>query len=126
MHLALNIVPRFRAVASWNRIKGIGVPKWTAIEIILIWMLSIILAVPEAIAFDMITMDYKGELLRICLLHPMQKNNFMQVSLHMYFKEAPCCCVCACHAIVGSMVHNNWTNLNTDNNYLSMVIWYLC
>ncbi|XP_048035569.1 endothelin receptor Ba [Megalobrama amblycephala] len=71
-------IDRFRAVASWNRIKGIGVPKWTAIEIILIWMLSIILAVPEAIAFDMITMDYKGELLRICLLHPMQKNKFMQ------------------------------------------------
>ncbi|KAG1956936.1 endothelin receptor type B [Pimephales promelas] len=71
-------IDRFRAVASWNRIKGIGIPKWTAIEIILIWMLSIILAVPEAIAFDMITMDYKGELLRICLLHPMQKNKFMQ------------------------------------------------
>ncbi|XP_042612134.1 endothelin receptor Ba isoform X1 [Cyprinus carpio] len=71
-------IDRFRAVASWNRIKGIGVPKWTAIEIILIWVLSIILAVPEAIAFDMITMDYKGEQLRICLLHPMQKNKFMQ------------------------------------------------
>ncbi|XP_058631435.1 endothelin receptor Ba isoform X4 [Onychostoma macrolepis] len=71
-------IDRFRAVASWNRIKGIGIPKWTAIEIILIWVLSIILAVPEAIAFDMITMDYKGEQLRICLLHPMQKNKFMQ------------------------------------------------
>ncbi|XP_026117972.1 endothelin receptor type B-like isoform X2 [Carassius auratus] len=71
-------IDRFRAVASWNRIKGIGVPKWTAIEIIMIWVLSIILAVPEAIAFDMITMDYKGEQLRICLLHPMQKNKFMQ------------------------------------------------
>lgn len=71
---------RYRAVASWSRIKGIGVPKWMAIEIALIWILSIILAVPEAIAFDMITMDYKGEYLRICLLHPMQKNGFMIVS----------------------------------------------
>lgn len=53
---------------------------WVAIEIALIWMLSIILAVPEAIAFDMITMDYKGEHLRICLLHPMQKSDFMMVS----------------------------------------------
>lgn len=70
---------RYRAVASWSRIKGIGVPKWTAIEIILIWVLSIILAIPEAVAFDMITMDYKGEVLRICLLHPMQKTKFMQV-----------------------------------------------
>lgn len=51
-----------------------------AIEIALIWILSIILAVPEAIAFDMIAMDYKGENLRICLLHPMQKTAFMRVS----------------------------------------------
>ncbi|XP_007254865.3 endothelin receptor Ba [Astyanax mexicanus] len=71
-------IDRYRAVASWNRIKGIGVPKWTAIEITLIWLLSIVLAVPEAIAFDMITMDYKGEHLRICLLHPMQKSQFMK------------------------------------------------
>ncbi|XP_006639127.1 endothelin receptor type B-like [Lepisosteus oculatus] len=71
-------IDRYRAVASWNRIKGIGVPKWTAIEITLIWVLSVILAVPEAIAFDMITMDYKGEHLRICLLHPMQTSQFMK------------------------------------------------
>ncbi|PWA17484.1 hypothetical protein CCH79_00011363 [Gambusia affinis] len=68
----------YRAVVSWSRIKGIGVPKWMAIEIALIWILSVILAVPEAIAFDMITMDYKGEQLRICLLHPMQKTDFMR------------------------------------------------
>ncbi|KAG7315768.1 hypothetical protein KOW79_020634 [Hemibagrus wyckioides] len=71
-------IDRYRAVASWSRIKGIGVPKCTTIEIILIWLLSIILAVPEIIAFDMITMDYKGDHLRICLLHPMQKNPFMK------------------------------------------------
>ncbi|KAG5833483.1 hypothetical protein ANANG_G00276410 [Anguilla anguilla] len=76
-------IDRYRAVASWNRIKGIGVPKWTAIEITLIWVLSIILAVPEAIAFDMIAMDYKGEHLRICLLHPMQTTQFMQ-----FYKKA--------------------------------------
>lgn len=52
---------------------------WTAIEITLIWLLSIVLAVPEAIGFDMIAMDYKGEHLRICLLHPMQKSQFMKV-----------------------------------------------
>lgn len=58
-----------------------------AIEIALIWILSIILAVPEAIAFDMITMYYKGEHLRICLLHPMQKTDFMKVSTnkHLFF-----------------------------------------
>ncbi|KAM9455165.1 endothelin receptor Ba [Clarias gariepinus] len=72
-------IDRYRAVASWSRIKGIGVPKCTTIEIVLIWLLSVILAVPELIAFDMITMDYKGEHLRICLLHPMQKSQFMNV-----------------------------------------------
>ncbi|XP_066516370.1 endothelin receptor type B-like [Hoplias malabaricus] len=76
-------IDRYRAVASWSRIKGIGVPKWTAIEITLIWLLSIVLAVPEVIAFEMITMDYKGEHLRVCLLHPMQKSQFMQ-----YYKLA--------------------------------------
>ncbi|XP_077471012.1 endothelin receptor Ba isoform X3 [Stigmatopora argus] len=71
-------IDRYRAVTSWSRIKGIGVPKWMAIEIALIWILSIMLAVPEAIAFDMITMEYKGERLWICLLHPMQKTDFMR------------------------------------------------
>lgn len=71
---------RYRAVASWSRIKGIGVPKWTAVEIVLIWVVSVVLAVPEAVGFDMITTDYKGSYLRICLLHPTQKTAFMQVN----------------------------------------------
>ncbi|NWZ06477.1 EDNRB protein, partial [Agelaius phoeniceus] len=76
-------IDRYRAVASWSRIKGIGVPKWTAVEIVLIWVISVILAVPEAIAFDMITMEYRGRYLRICLLHPTQKTSFM-----MFYKQA--------------------------------------
>ncbi|NXD36167.1 EDNRB protein, partial [Copsychus sechellarum] len=76
-------IDRYRAVASWSRIKGIGVPKWTAVEIVLIWVISVILAVPEAIAFDMITMEYRGRYLRICLLHPTQKTPFM-----MFYKQA--------------------------------------
>ncbi|XP_059199217.1 endothelin receptor type B-like [Centropristis striata] len=71
-------VDRYRAVVSWNRIKGIGVPVWTAIEITLIWVISILLAVPEVVGFDMITMDFKDKHLRICLLHPMQNTPFMQ------------------------------------------------
>ncbi|XP_074155417.1 endothelin receptor type B isoform X1 [Sminthopsis crassicaudata] len=71
-------IDRYRAVASWSRIKGIGVPKWTAVEIVLIWVVSVVLAVPEAIAFDMITMEYKGKYLRICLLLPHQKTSFTQ------------------------------------------------
>eukprot|EP00069_Balaena_mysticetus_P016205 bmy_10475T0 len=78
-------IDRYRAVASWSRIKGIGVPKWTAVEIVLIWVVSVVLAVPEAVGFDMITTDYKGSYLRICLLHPTQKTAFMQSCL---------CCWC--------------------------------
>ncbi|KAM8854902.1 endothelin receptor type B isoform 2-T2 [Spinachia spinachia] len=71
-------VDRYRAVVFWNRIKGIGVPVWTAIEISLIWVISILLAAPEVVGFDMITMSYKDKRLRICLLHPMQTTPFMQ------------------------------------------------
>ncbi|XP_041857890.1 endothelin receptor type B [Melanotaenia boesemani] len=71
-------VDRYRAVVSWNQIKGIWVSLWTASEITLIWIISILLAVPEVVGFDMITMDYKEKHLRICLLHPMQTTQFMQ------------------------------------------------
>ncbi|XP_076026154.1 endothelin receptor type B [Genypterus blacodes] len=71
-------VDRYRAVVTWNQIKGFGVSMWTAIEITLIWALSVVLAVPEVVGFDMITMDYKEKHLRICLLHPMQTTPFMK------------------------------------------------
>ncbi|CAG05905.1 unnamed protein product, partial [Tetraodon nigroviridis] len=71
-------VDRYRAVVSRNQIKGAGVSAWTASEIILIWIISILLAVPEVVGFDMITMEYKDKHLRICLLHPMQTSLFMQ------------------------------------------------
>ncbi|XP_015241913.1 PREDICTED: endothelin B receptor-like [Cyprinodon variegatus] len=71
-------VDRYRAVVSWNQIKGIWVSVRTAIEITLIWVFSILLAVPEIVGFDMITMDYKEKHLRICLLHPIQTTQFMQ------------------------------------------------
>ncbi len=67
-------------MASRSRIKGLGFPKWTAIKLCLIWTISTLLAVPEAVAFDLITMDYRGEHLRICLLHPVQSTAFMQVN----------------------------------------------
>lgn len=81
---------RYRAVASWSRIKGIGVPKWTAVEIVLIWVVSVVLAVPEAVGFDMITIDYKGRYLRICLLHPTQKTAFMQVNFTIFIPFCSC------------------------------------
>nr|XP_019598139.1 PREDICTED: endothelin B receptor isoform X1 [Rhinolophus sinicus]XP_019598140.1 PREDICTED: endothelin B receptor isoform X1 [Rhinolophus sinicus] len=71
-------IDRYRAVASWSRIKGIGVPKCTAVEIVLIWVVSVVLAVPEAIGYEMISIEYKGNYLPICLLHPVQKTAFME------------------------------------------------
>uniref|UniRef100_A0A8C5I9B1 Endothelin receptor type B n=1 Tax=Gouania willdenowi TaxID=441366 RepID=A0A8C5I9B1_GOUWI len=71
-------VDRYRAVVSWNQIKGIWVSVWTAMKITLIWVISILLAVPEAVGFDMITMNYKEKHLRICLLHPVQTTQYMQ------------------------------------------------
>ncbi|RXN05322.1 endothelin B receptor-like protein [Labeo rohita] len=79
-------IDRYRVVASRSRIKGLGFPKWTAIKLSLIWTISTLLAVPEAVAFDLITMDYRGEHLRICLLHPVQSTPFMKATL-----AAGCC-----------------------------------
>uniref|UniRef100_A0A674MNM8 Endothelin receptor type B n=1 Tax=Takifugu rubripes TaxID=31033 RepID=A0A674MNM8_TAKRU len=73
-------VDRYRAVVSRNQIKGAGVSAWTATEIILIWIISILLAVPEVVGFDMITMEYKDKHLRICLLHPMQTSLFIRLA----------------------------------------------
>uniref|UniRef100_A0A3Q3JKN4 Endothelin receptor type B n=1 Tax=Monopterus albus TaxID=43700 RepID=A0A3Q3JKN4_MONAL len=52
---------RYRAVVSWNQLRNIRVTVWTEIHITLIWVISVLLAVPEIVGFDMITMDYKDK-----------------------------------------------------------------
>lgn len=69
--------PRYRAVASWSRVQGIGIPLVTAIEIVSIWILSFILAIPEAIGFVMVPFEYKGAQHRTCMLNATSK--FMEV-----------------------------------------------
>lgn len=59
--------------------KGMGIPLWKAVEVTLIWLIAVVLAVPEALAFDMLEMPYRGAKLRVCLLHPEQTTNFMKV-----------------------------------------------
>ncbi len=95
-HNISNWFCRYRAVASWNQIKGIGVSVWTAIEITLIWVISILLAVPEVVGFDMITMDYKDKHLRICLLRPMQTTQFMQVLQQDKTNRSTCALISFC------------------------------
>lgn len=56
-----------------------GIPLWKAVEVTLIWLVAVVLAVPEALAFDMMEMSYRGNKLRVCLLHPEQATSFMKV-----------------------------------------------
>lgn len=70
LNLCALSVDRYRAVASWSRVQGTGVPTVTAVEIVVIWLLSIVLAVPEAIGFNMVTFDYKNVSITTCMLQP--------------------------------------------------------
>lgn len=73
----------YHAVTSWSRVKGMGIPLWKAVEVTLIWLLAVVLAVPEALAFDMMEIPYRGTKLRVCLLHPEQTTNFMKVTTRL-------------------------------------------
>uniref|UniRef100_A0A8C6XQB8 G-protein coupled receptors family 1 profile domain-containing protein n=1 Tax=Naja naja TaxID=35670 RepID=A0A8C6XQB8_NAJNA len=75
-------IDRYRAVASWSRIQGIGIPLWKAVEVTFIWAVAIILAIPEAIAFDLVKLDYWEQTHWVCLLAPEQKSSFM-----MFYKD---------------------------------------
>ncbi|KPP66622.1 Endothelin-1 receptor-like [Scleropages formosus] len=70
LNLCALSVDRYRAVASWSRVQGVGIPLLTAIEIIAIWVLSIVLAVPEAIGFNIVTFGYRNRTIRTCMLQP--------------------------------------------------------
>ena len=70
---------RYRAVASWSRIKGMGVPLVTSLEIVTIWLCALLLAVPEILAFDVVTMVYRQRTLRTCMLRPQRLPGFLQV-----------------------------------------------
>ncbi|XP_023813400.1 endothelin-1 receptor [Oryzias latipes] len=76
LNLCALSVDRYRAVASWSRVQGVGIPLLTVVEIVSIWVLSLILAVPEAIVFDMVTFNYTNTTIRTCMLNP--KTQFMQ------------------------------------------------
>uniref|UniRef100_A0A8C5N5T5 Endothelin receptor type B-like n=1 Tax=Gouania willdenowi TaxID=441366 RepID=A0A8C5N5T5_GOUWI len=70
LNLCALSVDRYRAVASWSRVRGNGVPMATAVEIVTIWLLSLLLAVPEAVGFDMVRFDYKNVTMTTCMLQP--------------------------------------------------------
>uniref|UniRef100_A0A4W4E3G8 G-protein coupled receptors family 1 profile domain-containing protein n=1 Tax=Electrophorus electricus TaxID=8005 RepID=A0A4W4E3G8_ELEEL len=57
LNLCALSVDRYRAVVSWSRVHGIGIPASTRFEIVCIWALSFILAVPEAMSFNMVSFE---------------------------------------------------------------------
>ncbi|XP_037621091.1 endothelin receptor type Aa [Sebastes umbrosus] len=75
LNLCALSVDRYRAVASWSRVQGVGIPLLTVVEIVSIWLLSFFLAVPEAIGFDMYTFERRNQTYRTCMLVP--KTDFM-------------------------------------------------
>ncbi|XP_038647885.1 endothelin receptor type Aa isoform X2 [Scyliorhinus canicula] len=75
LNLCALSVDRYRAVVSWSRVQGIGVPLLTALEIISIWILSVILAIPEAIAFDIEKLQYGEQNFSVCVVLPRTEFN---------------------------------------------------
>lgn len=69
----------YHAVTSWSRVKGMGIPLWKAAEVTLIWLVAVMLAVPEALAYDMREIQYGGNKLRVCMIHAEQTASFIKV-----------------------------------------------
>uniref|UniRef100_A0AAY4C2R0 Endothelin-1 receptor n=2 Tax=Denticeps clupeoides TaxID=299321 RepID=A0AAY4C2R0_9TELE len=76
LNLCALSVDRYRAVASWSRVQRVGVPMATVLEIVCIWCVSVVLAVPEAVGFNMVVFDYNNQTTQTCMLHP--KSAFMR------------------------------------------------
>ncbi|KAM4751347.1 endothelin receptor type Aa [Anableps anableps] len=76
LNLCALSVDRYRAVASWSRVQGVGIPLLTVIEIVSIWVLSLILAVPEAVCFNIITFSFNNKTVHTCMLDP--QTDFMK------------------------------------------------
>ncbi|XP_040281260.1 endothelin receptor type B [Bufo bufo] len=72
-------IDRYRAVASWNHIGGNRATKWTVLEITFIWMISVILAIPEAIGYNVIKYDYNGQDMKTCMFNPSQISPFLEL-----------------------------------------------
>lgn len=71
-------IDRYRAVAYSDRISRSGTSKLTLLEIAFIWILSVFLAVPEAIGFGIFKFIYHESSIDICMLLPRQSSSFME------------------------------------------------
>ncbi|XP_069828433.1 endothelin receptor type B [Dendropsophus ebraccatus] len=71
-------IDRYRAVASWNNVGGNLATKWTILEIIFIWIISFILAIPEAMGFNVNHYEFNGQELKTCMFYPSQTSLFLE------------------------------------------------
>lgn len=62
--------------------QGVGIPASTAVEIMCIWVLSILFAVPEAVGFNMVSFEHNNVTEQTCMLKP--ESQFMTVSTHRH------------------------------------------
>lgn len=76
-------------MASWSRVQGKDIPTVTAVKIILIWLLSLVLAVPEAIGFNMVTFEYRNVSKTTCMLQA--QSPLMTVSVYPSWKLVRAC-----------------------------------
>ncbi len=83
----MSVFYRYRAVASWSRVQGVGIPLLTVIEIASIWVLSFFLAIPEAVGFNMVSFNYKNETIRTCMLNPQGDFMLVRVILFLSFVD---------------------------------------
>ncbi|XP_066527263.1 endothelin receptor type Ab [Hoplias malabaricus] len=81
LNLCVLSVDRYRAVASWSRVQGVGIPASTAVVIVCIWVLSIILAIPEAVSFNIVSFDLNNVTTHTCMLQP-------QSSFMIFYRKA--------------------------------------
>lgn len=56
-----------------------GIPLWKVAEVSLIWIIAVVLAIPEALAFDMVEIPYKGNKLRVCMVSAEKTSSFVKV-----------------------------------------------
>ncbi|XP_070613877.1 endothelin-1 receptor [Erythrolamprus reginae] len=116
LNLCALSVDRYRAVASWSRVQGIGVPLITAIEIFCIWILSFILAIPEAIGYTVVELSYYGDNLKICMMRP--KNSFLKFYVevkHWWLFGIYFCMPLACTAFFYTLMTCEMLNRRKSN-----------
>lgn len=104
-------------MASWSRVQGTGLPTVTAVEIMVIWVLSVVLAVPDAVTFTMVPSTYNNHSFNVCMLSH-RNTPFLKVSLHSESLRM-WACVCLWEHLINMLqqflhiLHSSHVSLNS-------------